>query len=269
MHSPGWSLAIAVVTGCSGSIGSPLPEAKVEELVACDPYESTFEPTKWGKILVAGRATDGTLFVADQLSYEPRIFISRRLGLVEVQATAITTVPERLIFDVLPPPWQTVEFDLASGSARAEPYSDELRSMVGGDLAIVDPVEVSSIPAFEEAHGVMRVIFARVADDRVLTFIYPQNDDPPGIGWHVFFGPSERIVEGSIVAASGGVVSESHVTFSVDGKAARADISVIEYESGTGWGPVSLVVGTETFENLRLHHWQSKPDEHSYLCRRR
>jgi len=265
-----WSIAIALVTGCSASIGSPPPEAKAEELVACDPYQSTFVPTAWGKMLAAGRAADGTLFVADQTEYEPRLFISRRIGLVEAPAAVINTVLPKLPFYVQNPPWHTVEFDLASGSARAEPYADELGSVMGGDLAIIDAVQVSSMPAFEEIHHVTQVIaFAHVADDRVLTFIGPKGDDPPGAGWQIFFGPSGRIVEGSIVAASGGVTYESHVTFSVDGKAARADISAIQFESGTEWGPVSLVVGTERFENLDLHHWQSKPDEHSYLCRRR
>jgi hypothetical protein len=182
-------------------------------------------------------------------------------------ASATGSPVQKYSFYVLTPPWKFVAIDLASTPPSGHAEADNEGGAMGGDLAIVDPAQVSSLPAFDMVTGKPVVSFARLPDGRILTVVYPEFADASGVGWHVFFGFPEHLVERSIMAASGANGYASQVTFDVDGEKARADMSVVTYESGTGPGPVRLVLDQQTFEGLNLQFWQSKPDEHSYLCR--
>ncbi|HYP90529.1 MAG TPA: hypothetical protein VEQ59_20300, partial [Polyangiaceae bacterium] len=181
-------LAVALVAGCQG--GETTTDDEQAGVVACDPLATEAVTLELGKVLGAGKSSDGTLYVIDEVEQRPRVFIADgdELVLRAASGTGQTSDAdgELFSFSLDGEPELHVQLWLGNdGSSRMGVLQGELPKGAkefeigaqGEELEPVAPGAVADLALRQDRIDVMVEYAATVSGDRLLVVLRPEKLD--------------------------------------------------------------------------------------------
>jgi hypothetical protein len=246
---------LAVVVACFGGCaakGEPYAEPGTS---ACAPLAAAERPIELGEVIAVAEAADGTIYVADQVDADYRVFVANGAELVRAPVTGTGSLTSAggetvllgfLLGDV---DWRlaieisesSTRVALAQGTAERS-FEDVLAA--GEELGVLDESAIADLPLRNLPGDIEIEYVARVETGEGLAVIRPRED------WgyedfRLFLGGAELLVEReveSVVRARDG--GSTWIRFDFHGETAELSFPVND--------PATLVTGSGTYAVERL-----------------
>ena len=254
-------LAAVLSMACGAGSGNP---------TQCNPLGSSAATIQLGTVIGAGKHADGTIYVADRLGDDSRVFVSsgttlqrRRIaGSGQLGSTAY-------VFTISDEPAFILKIEVSSGSAsrmgviRGAFAGRDFEIGQQGDVLEVLPADAVAGMTVANLPGEVFVEYAAsLPDGRHLVVVRP-NDDWTYEDFRLFLGTPERMLERHVLSVSRGRDGgTTHIDFVEDGATVQAYFpSPI---GGPSYPPPSLTEGDRQ-SVLTLLGSDAAP-AHTYFC---
>jgi hypothetical protein len=253
--------------GSAGSAGSK----------PCQSSSPAPKTTKPGTIVAAGKGSDGTIYVVDDVSHRDgitimRVFKSNESGALDRQRVAGESKVDYVYDFYTSGPAQpfTLQIEMPAGGrirmGVMQGNQDASKKLVigqdGEELPVLPNAAVASMPMYDLANEIVLEYSVSLPDGRAMVVIRPR-DDWSYSDFRLFLGPSEalseRVVTGVIRFSDGGTTT---IRFDDDGQPAEAYFPVVFADGGFADGPATLTVSGATIPLTR----QSAAPIATYLC---